>query len=111
MQIWLRSIFDAILGKIPGKTSRPDTATRMAIDADFTDRRHAKPPAPRPWQERDDAHPRQAGWGVGGPLTCLEELMRIINEAQQRDAEDERRLYGPPIPEGLSFQRLRPDRR
>ena len=28
----------------------------------------------------------------------LEELIRIVNEAQERDAEDERRLYGRPIP-------------
>ena len=25
----------------------------------------------------------------------LEELIRIVNEAQKRDAEDERRLYDP----------------
>lgn len=36
---WLRSAVNAILGKVPGKTSRPDTATRMAMDADFSDRR------------------------------------------------------------------------
>jgi hypothetical protein len=27
---------NAILGKVPGKTSRLDTATRMAMDADFS---------------------------------------------------------------------------
>jgi hypothetical protein len=32
----LRSIVNAILGKVPGKTSRSDTATRMAMDADFS---------------------------------------------------------------------------
>jgi len=43
MRIWLRSIFDAVLGKVPGKTSRPDTATRMAMDdADFTRRPAAR---------------------------------------------------------------------
>ena len=30
---------NTILGKVPGKTSRPDTATRMAMDADFSDHR------------------------------------------------------------------------
>ena len=31
MRTWLRSLLNAILGKVPGKTSRPDTATRMAM--------------------------------------------------------------------------------
>jgi hypothetical protein len=39
MRAWLRSVVDAILGRIPGKTSRLDTATRMMIDADFSVRR------------------------------------------------------------------------
>jgi hypothetical protein len=111
MRIWLRSIVDAVLGKVPGKTSRPDTATRMAMDdADFTDRRQATPPAPLPWQERDDGHLVKPV-GALADVGLLEELIRIVNEAQQRDADDERRLYGPPIPEGLLFQRRRPDRR
>ena len=32
----LRSLINAILGKVPGKTGRLDTATRMMIDADFS---------------------------------------------------------------------------
>jgi hypothetical protein len=47
MPTWLRSLVKAILGKVPGKTSRPDTATRMAMDADFSYRsepsREARP--------------------------------------------------------------------
>ena len=39
MRIWLRSVVNLILGQVPGKTSRVDTATRMAMDADFSDRR------------------------------------------------------------------------
>ena len=39
MRTWLRSLVNAILGEVPGKTSRPDTATRMAMDADFSYRR------------------------------------------------------------------------
>jgi hypothetical protein len=39
MRTWLRSLVNAVLGKVPGKTSRLDTATRMMIDADFRDRR------------------------------------------------------------------------
>jgi len=56
MRIWLRSVVDAILGKVPGKTRGADIATRMAMDADFTDRRHPSTPIRWPWQERDDAH-------------------------------------------------------
>lgn len=47
MRTWLRSIVDAFLGKVPGKTSRLDTATRMAMDADFSYRRE---PSTRPWE-------------------------------------------------------------
>lgn len=35
MPTWLRSLVNAFLGRVPGKTSRLDTATRMMIDADF----------------------------------------------------------------------------
>jgi hypothetical protein len=38
----------------------------------------------------------------------LEELIRIVNEAQERDAEDERRLYDPMLRDRpSSFQRRR----
>ena len=39
MPTWLRSLVNAFLGKVPGKTSRLDAATRMMIDADFSLRR------------------------------------------------------------------------
>ena len=39
MRTRLRSLVNAILGKVPGKTNRLDTATRMAMDADFSYRR------------------------------------------------------------------------
>jgi hypothetical protein len=32
---WLRRLADAILGRVPGKVGRFDTATRMMRDADF----------------------------------------------------------------------------
>jgi hypothetical protein len=106
MRIWLRSVVDAILGKVPGKTRGADIATRMAMDADFTDRRHPSTPIRWPWQERDDAHLTKPA-GALADVGVLEELIRIVNDAQARDAEDERRLYGPPIPKGFSFRRPR----
>ncbi len=38
MLSFLRSSADAILGRVPGKPGRVDTATRMWLDADFSDR-------------------------------------------------------------------------
>jgi hypothetical protein len=56
MRTWLRSLVNAILGKVPGKTSRPDTATRMAMDADLSDRPESMPHRLRGRRERDDGH-------------------------------------------------------
>jgi hypothetical protein len=39
MRTSLRSLINAMLGKVPGKTNRLDTATRTMIDADFSLRR------------------------------------------------------------------------
>ena len=91
MQAWLRSVVDAILGKVPGKTSHLDTATRMAMDANFSYRR-----APKAFygRERDDGHLIKR-IGPSADNALFEELVRIVNEAQDRDAEDERRLYYP----------------
>ena len=36
MPTWLRSWVNAFLGRVPGKTSRLDTATRTMINADFS---------------------------------------------------------------------------
>ena len=58
----MRSVVNAILGKVRGKASRLDTATRLAMEADFGDRREAKLPGPRPWRGRDNGHLRQIGW-------------------------------------------------
>ena len=46
MPTWLRSLVNTILGKVPGKISRLDTATRMMIDADFSLRRELPHEAP-----------------------------------------------------------------
>ena len=53
MPTWLRSLVNAVLGKVPGKTSRPDTATRMMIDADFSDRREPPEPPCEPQRKVD----------------------------------------------------------
>ena len=104
-----RSAVDAILGRVPGKVSQPDTATRMAMDADFNYRRESTP-AGSLRRERDDRHlVKPAPLADVDPL---DELIRIVNEAQARDAEDERRLYGPMRVDRTSFfQRRRPNRR
>ena len=94
MRVWLRSVVNAILGNIPGKMSRRDTATRMAMDADFSCRRGPMPPEPPRWRERDDQHLVKSSDPLA-EINLLEELVRIVNEAQNRDAEDERRIYDP----------------
>jgi hypothetical protein len=43
--------------------------------------------------ERDDQHHFKAA--IASPVDPIEELIRVVNEAQERDAEDERRLYPP----------------
>jgi len=78
--------------------------------ADFSGRGESTPPLAW-WHERDDGRLFKPADPLAD-IDLLQELIRIVNEAQERDAEDERQLYGPPIPEGLSFQRRpRPDRR
>jgi len=48
MLTWLRSIADAALGRVPGKPGRFDTATRMWLDADFSDRAEDERPQRAP---------------------------------------------------------------
>ena len=111
MRTWLRSLVNAILGKVPGKTSRPDTGTRMAMDADLCDRQKSMPHGLHRRRERDDGH---LVWptGLSADIDPLQELIRVVSEAQERDAEDELRLYHPTRGDRpSSFQRRRPDRR
>jgi hypothetical protein len=59
----------------------------------------------RRWRERDRhlARPRSLDH-----VDPLEELICVVNEAQDRDARDERRLYDPELGERpLFFQRRR----
>ena len=53
MRAWLRSLVNAVQGKVPGKTNRLDAATRMARDADFSDRRKPTRPAREPLRKSD----------------------------------------------------------
>jgi hypothetical protein len=65
----------------------------------------------RRWRERDDRHLVKRA-GSSADVDPLEELIRVVNEAQERDAEDERRLHHPMRGDRPSFfQRRRPHRR
>jgi hypothetical protein len=92
MWTWLRSLVNALLGKVPGGTSRPDTATLMAMDADFGDRQESMPHGLRRRRARDDGHLIKPT-GSLADFDPVEELIRVVSEAQERDDEDERRLY------------------
>jgi hypothetical protein len=107
MRVWLRSVVDVIRGRVPGKISRLDTATRMAMDADFSYRREPKATATPRERGRDDEHLLKP-IGASADITLFEELVRVVNEAQERDAEDERRLYRP-MPGAWPSQRERLD--
>jgi hypothetical protein len=92
MRTWFRSVVDTVLGRVPGKTSRLDTATRMVMDTEFRD---GYPSMSRVLpRERDDGHLIKP-IGPSADRALFEQLVRIVNETQDRDAEDERRLYSP----------------
>jgi hypothetical protein len=109
MRTWLHSVVDTIRGRVSGKAGRLDTATHMAMGADFSRRDEAIPPELRNWRQRDDAQIFKSADHLAD-IDLLEELVRIVNEARARDAEDERRLYDPMFRAEPSFQRQRPDR-
>ena len=69
MVSWLRALADAILGKTR-KPDRLDTATRMAMQADFSEQRDPAKSAPDPVPKVDP----------------IDELLRIINEPGKRPA-------------------------
>jgi hypothetical protein len=43
MWTWLRSLVNALLGKGPGQNQPARHSNRMAMDADFSDRRESMP--------------------------------------------------------------------
>jgi hypothetical protein len=49
----------------------------------------------RRWRHRSKSHRRVTPRGPAPKVDSIEELMRIVNAAQDRDAEDERRLGDP----------------
>jgi hypothetical protein len=68
------------------------------MDADFIRRDKPRYPEPARKSERDDRHLVKP-LGMSEDSALFQELVRIVNEAQGRDAEDEHRLYIPmPIP-------------
>ena len=77
MRTWLRSLFNVISGKVPGKTSRLDTATRMMIDADFSLRRKLKPAALPRARDRDDGHLMKP-IGASADASLFEQLVQIV---------------------------------
>src|SRR5215470_9297566 len=79
MRAWLRSVVDVILGRVPSKASRLDTATRMMIDADFSSRREPGPAAPPRKPERDDGHLVKP-IAASADAALFEQLIRVVNE-------------------------------
>jgi hypothetical protein len=65
----------------------------------------------RRWRERDDRRLVKRTEPLSD-VDPIEELIRIVNEAQERDAEDERRLYLPMRDDPhFSYPRRQPGRR
>lgn len=73
MWTWIHSLVDAFLGKVPGKPGRLDTATRMAMDADFSDRREPAMPVREPTPK----------------VKQLEELERILKGGPKEVSPDQ----------------------
>ena len=70
---WLKRLVDAILGRVPGKVGRLDTATRMLRDADF----RAAPVVRSAERDRPYVEPE---------IDPLEELRRLVS-ADESDAD------------------------
>ena len=65
----------------------------------------------RRWRKRDDQHLVKRA-APKPDLEPIDQLARIVGEAQERDADDERRLYHPMRGDrASSYQRRRPHRR
>jgi hypothetical protein len=63
------------------------------------------------WRRRRPAPTCRAGYCGERPPVAIDELIRVVNEAQERDGEDERRFDFPARGDRpLSYQRRRPER-
>jgi hypothetical protein len=71
------------MGRVPGKASHLDTSTRVAMAADFNVR-HASMFRLLP-RERDDSYLIKP-IGPSADNALFEQLVRAVNEAQERDA-------------------------
>jgi hypothetical protein len=69
-----RSLAYAIVGKVPAKPNRLDTATRMTMEADFSHRAEAATP-PREPQRKSTRPPREPQPKIG-PFAELERILR-----------------------------------
>jgi len=66
----------------------------------------------RRWRERADDRRPVKPTAPSPDIDPIDELIRVVSEAQDRDAEDERRLDHPmPGDRPSSYQRRRPNRR
>jgi hypothetical protein len=95
MRTWLRSLDQAIFDRVAGKISRPDTATCMIIDADFSLGCESKHLPPSREALRHEDQLRKPTEGMLADVAFLEKLTSIIREAQELHAEDKSRLYIP----------------
>jgi hypothetical protein len=75
IRAWLRSIADAILGRVPGKVGRVDTATRMAMDADFRGAGKWRTSPPEPKRKMSPREPQSE-------VSPIAELERILKEGE-----------------------------
>ena len=108
---WLRSLIDTTLDRVPSKTSGRDTAPRRAMHAEFEVLDRLGNRAPRLSRELDDRHLVKPIESSQDNALFLE-LLRIVNEAQARDPDDERRLYSPNLVAALAKgERLDPGSR
>ena len=57
MWTWLSALANAFLGRVPGEAGRLDTATRMAMDADFTPRDQSRSP-----RIGENGRPKSTNW-------------------------------------------------
>jgi hypothetical protein len=76
----------------------------MAMAADFSHRREPGLPETLRKRARDDRDLVKQ-FEPSADAALFEQLIRVVNETQDRDAEDERQLYGPMRVAGPSLRK------